>query len=377
MSPCARFRGEITIHPIRPVIRFSHTVLFRRTMTAPVLRTDATLVGTRLTPTLARVKGDEPLPSEELCARFESDKKLIEYNDKDLIQRLKSLTADDPEALLQLAGLDHKSQDMLIRLAHFAILAANDTTSAQPINDTEAAKTAAQAAVALLKQKPDDSPSDAKRRAPAASDAGPQNPPPKKKAKRPQPDPGPSDSDSEEEFEDEQAQSALERLKRVCREPAIHMDPLRLGGALRRVIDSTTNAKTKRHYERVHGLFMKNTTSRGIGLEVLKFSMSKHERRFEEEAEKAQANLRRNAREESYHLGPFPAPGGQGPTAALGRAPQGPSFGGWQPNPRRKEWNPPRRGALGRRDGGPPRNECYNCHKKGHWARECPYPPRK
>jgi len=102
---------------------------------------------------------------------------------------------------IQLAGLDHKSQDMLIRLAHFAILAANDTLSAQPINDTEAAKTAAQAAVALLKQKPDDSPNDAKRRAPAASDAGPQNPPPKKKAKRPQPDPGPSDSDSEEEFE--------------------------------------------------------------------------------------------------------------------------------------------------------------------------------
>eukprot|EP00058_Branchiostoma_floridae_P026654 XP_002612145.1 hypothetical protein BRAFLDRAFT_88884 [Branchiostoma floridae] len=147
------------------------------------------------------------------------------------------------------------------------------------------------------------------------------------------------DDEEEEEnggLEDEQAQSALERLKRVCREPAIHMDPLRLGGALRRVIDSTTNAKTKRHYERVHGLFMKNTTSRGIGLEVLKFSMSKHERRFEEEAEKAQTNLRRNAREESYHLGPFPAPGGQGPTAALGRAPQGPSFGGWQPNPRRK-----------------------------------------
>ena len=83
-------------------------------MTAPVLRTDATLVGHRLTRILARVKGDEPLPTEELCARFENGKKLKEYDDKDLIQRLKGLTVDDPEALLHLASLDHKNQGMTL-----------------------------------------------------------------------------------------------------------------------------------------------------------------------------------------------------------------------------------------------------------------------
>ncbi|CAH1242469.1 Hypp6741 [Branchiostoma lanceolatum] len=121
-------------------------------MSAPILRTDATLVGHRLTPILSKVKGGEPLPPEDLRARFEADKALTALNRDDIITRLKEITAEDPDTLLQLVNLDHKDHEVLVRFAHFVILAANETMDAQPIHQTEASKAAAQLAADLIAQ---------------------------------------------------------------------------------------------------------------------------------------------------------------------------------------------------------------------------------
>ncbi|KAI8490593.1 hypothetical protein Bbelb_318610 [Branchiostoma belcheri] len=69
---------------------------------------------------------------------------------------------------------------------------------------------------------------------------------------------------------DEGAQSALRKLKRICREPTIHTEPLGLERALQKVIEAASNTKARGYYEGVRGFFLKNTTSFGIGLEVLK-----------------------------------------------------------------------------------------------------------
>ncbi|CAH1242535.1 Hypp6810 [Branchiostoma lanceolatum] len=132
-------------------------------MSAPILRTDATLVGHRLTPILSKVKGGEPLPPEDLRARFEADKALTALNRDDITTHLKELTAEDPDTLLQLANLDHKDHEVLVRFAHFVITAANETMDAQPIRQTEASKVAAQVAADLIAGDPSPKPNNNRR----------------------------------------------------------------------------------------------------------------------------------------------------------------------------------------------------------------------
>ncbi|KAI8503774.1 hypothetical protein Bbelb_187450 [Branchiostoma belcheri] len=89
--------------------------------------------------------------------------------------------------------------------------------------------------------------------------------------------------------------SALRKLKSICREPTIHTEPLGLERsrkatqqiscwceicikrALQKVIEAASNTKAREYYEGVRGFFLKNTTSFGIGLEVLKFVVTTQE----------------------------------------------------------------------------------------------------
>ncbi|XP_019632623.1 PREDICTED: uncharacterized protein LOC109476175 [Branchiostoma belcheri] len=349
-------------------------------MSPPTLRTDASLVGHRLTPVLRRCKGDEALPSEEHRARFEPGTALAAYSRDDLETRVKELTASDPEELLDLAGLNPKEQSSLVRLAHFLILAANETMAAQPVDQTKTGRIAAQAAVGLLHEKPDaESGSNTKKRpTPPANDT----PTPTKKAKAARPSAAAattdsSDAESGEELEDEGAQAmqgALRKLKRICREPTIHAEPERLERALQKVIDTASSAKAKEYYEGVRGFFLKNTTSFGIGREVLKFVMTKQERRFAEEAERATAALRGGNRNAFYSHGRSRAPAAiWGPKAG----PSHPPSRTWGPRrrPDARGWNHPRSHSAGKRSGDAQRTEeCFNCNERGHWQRDCPHP---
>ncbi|XP_019627741.1 PREDICTED: uncharacterized protein LOC109472412 [Branchiostoma belcheri] len=276
-------------------------------MSPPTLRTDASLVGHRLTPVLRRCKGDEALPSEEHQARFEPGTALAAYNRDDLETRVRCKKRPTPPA--------------------------NDTPT-----PTKKAKAAQPSAAA------------------ATTDS--------------------SDAESGEELEDEGAQGALRKLKRICREPTIHTEPERLERALQKVIDTASSAKAKEYYEGVRGFFLKNTTSFGIGREVLKFVMTKQERRFAEEAERATAALRGGNRNAFYSHGRARAPAATwGPKAG----PSHPPSRTWGPRRRTdaRGWNHPRSHSAGKRSGDAQRTEeCFNCNERGHWQRDCPHPKR-
>ncbi|KAI8503599.1 hypothetical protein Bbelb_185700 [Branchiostoma belcheri] len=80
--------------------------------------------------------------------------------------------------------------------------------------------------------------------------------------------------------------STAPSIRRTLWEPTIHTEPERLERAFQKVIETASSTKAKEYYEGVRGFFLKNTTSFGIGREVLKFVMTKQERRFAEEAER-------------------------------------------------------------------------------------------
>ncbi|CAH1264241.1 NUDT14 [Branchiostoma lanceolatum] len=67
-----------------------------------------------------------------------------------LLENLRRLTGEDPETLLELASLDPKDQASAIRLAHVAIILANNTLVAQPIRQDRASLATAKAAVDLV-----------------------------------------------------------------------------------------------------------------------------------------------------------------------------------------------------------------------------------
>ncbi|XP_019613696.1 PREDICTED: uncharacterized protein LOC109461746, partial [Branchiostoma belcheri] len=119
-----------------------------------VLRADASLVGRGLFELVKKVRGEEDLPDEPLRARFTKDVALDTLNREEIGERLQRLTGEDPETILEMAGLPPKEQASIVRLAHFTILTANSTMDAQPVRQDQAAKDAAQAAVTLVEDAP-------------------------------------------------------------------------------------------------------------------------------------------------------------------------------------------------------------------------------
>jgi len=93
------------------------------------------------------LRGDATLPPEDEIARLVEDTALHAHNNNDLFHRLRQLIGEDPEELLEMAGLGVKAQASAIRLAHFAILAAIETLAAQPVQRDEHSWEAARVAV--------------------------------------------------------------------------------------------------------------------------------------------------------------------------------------------------------------------------------------
>ncbi|XP_019632016.1 PREDICTED: uncharacterized protein LOC109475696 [Branchiostoma belcheri] len=218
-------------------------------MAAPVLNPNASLVGHNPIPLVKRIR-DEPTPASELLARFVEDVPLENHNDEDLRGRIRALTGNDADDYLQMAGLDHKSHDAILRLCHFAIIAACETTQGQPI---QAAKDAALEASRLLDDNPTPTPTTSKKDASAKrqppneqtpDQPGPSNP--HKKAKRQSVPADSSESSDDEDLEDDLVRLELRHLKEVCLDPGIHLYPLKLQRALSSLCKAAKKTKHRR-----------------------------------------------------------------------------------------------------------------------------------
>eukprot|EP00058_Branchiostoma_floridae_P026218 XP_002611708.1 hypothetical protein BRAFLDRAFT_117076 [Branchiostoma floridae] len=354
----------------------------------PVLRADATLVNRSILPLLRELRKPDGPPEEDQLARFEAETPLSAYNAGEIAARIGALTGEPPEELMEMAGMDPKAEASMRKLAHCAILAANNITAAQPIKQDKASRDAAQAAVGLVEDDPsttEDGPStsglgrkDGKRPATAPPKAAPGRQ--GKKSKRDPASSSESDSD-DDDMEDDEVECQLRRVKRVCQDPFIHLYPARLQNAVRRLVRAAKEAGHKRlsRFKVVQGFLAGTAASPTIGKHVGKMLMTKEELRFSEEAEKARAELRRAER--SMHMPSTwmpPPPGypdqawGQGPVPpAFPNNASGGGFGGQQGKGR--SFRPG--GPNNRRDG--PRGRCFNCNEQGHHIKGCPHPPRR
>ncbi|CAH1277593.1 Hypp9708, partial [Branchiostoma lanceolatum] len=159
-------------------------------MSAPVLRGDVTLVNRNLMEVIKAVRSDSPLPEEDLIATYFPDVPLRSLSRDELEEHMADLTGESLDLLLSMAGLDVKDQDAAIRLAHFTIIAANNTaTVSQKIAASQASKKAAQAVANMLDGQ--DNTTQEKTPPPATPSRDPANPPPAKKAKKTKPPPPP------------------------------------------------------------------------------------------------------------------------------------------------------------------------------------------
>ncbi|XP_019632481.1 PREDICTED: uncharacterized protein LOC109476071 [Branchiostoma belcheri] len=279
--------------------------------TPPCLRADATFVGQDVVALVMRVRGEEPLPPEDRRARFGQETALHALDQDDLREKTKTLTGQDPENLLLMAGLDHKDHTAALRLAHFAIIMANEAAAAQPVQP--AGKKAALAAADLLE---DDPPpvkksGETKRPAPPKASGSGQRPPPKKQRKAPAPDTSSESSDSDEDdLEEDGVEAPLRRLKRICQDPLIHHHPERLKTALSRVTKAAKEVQHKRYkrFKQVKSFFLRHTSVPGIGQSVRKMVMTKEEKQFAEEAERAAAAFQGHGRGGVRATGTKPQP---------------------------------------------------------------------
>ncbi|KAI8503771.1 hypothetical protein Bbelb_187420 [Branchiostoma belcheri] len=133
----------------------------------------------------------------------------------------------------------------------------------------------------------------------------------------------------------------LRRLKRICRDPTIHLYPSKMQTALHRVVKAAKDAghKRLRRFREVKAFFLANASREGIGKVIEKMVMTPEERKFAEEAEKAQAAFRNGARATPNSIPPL-----------LGASPMYHPWGQAQPRP-----TPPAHTTTGRRQPrGPP-----------------------
>ncbi|XP_078576596.1 uncharacterized protein LOC144862167 [Branchiostoma floridae x Branchiostoma japonicum] len=362
-------------------------------MSAPtpiVLRGDATLVGQNLFDIYKTVRGETPLPEEDLLARFSADVPLGNLSDNELSERLETLTGQDTVFLLAMTGMDPKAHETIVRLAHFLILAANDTVAPrQQIQPSKASKTAAQAVANLLD--PTHVPPRGTERATTAAASKTDGasssglPPPAKKAKKKKPAPPEEDSSSgdESDLEDDSLRRELDKAKEACLDPLVHRYPAKLHGPLCRLKEKAIRVGAKRsvveRFENLANFVLENSSNEGIGEEVRILLMTTSERRFMAEAKKAKAALASCNRQPSYgqpqsHRGP-PPPGAWGPPppGAWG-PPQGPPqpYRQWGQGSGAEGWGPPPRRSSAR----PPRihnsDRCFTCGEVGHWRSDCP-----
>ncbi|XP_035665781.1 uncharacterized protein LOC118409020 [Branchiostoma floridae] len=255
----------------------------------PVLRADATLVNRSILPLLRELRKPDGPPEEDQLARFEAETPLSAYNAGEIAARIGALTGEPPEDLMEMAGMDPKAEASMRKLAHCAILAANNITAAQPIKQDKASRDAAQAAVGLVEDDPstsEDGPStsglgrkDGKRPATAPPKAAPGRQ--GKKSKRDPASSSESDSD-DDDMEDDEVECQLRRVKRVCQDPFIHLYPARLQNAVRRLVRAAKEAGHKRlsRFKVVQGFLAGTAASPTIGKHVGKMLMTKEELRF-------------------------------------------------------------------------------------------------
>eukprot|EP00058_Branchiostoma_floridae_P027235 XP_002612726.1 hypothetical protein BRAFLDRAFT_97295 [Branchiostoma floridae] len=117
-------------------------------------RADATLVNRSILPILRELRKPDGPPEEDQLARFEAETPLSAYNAEEISERIGALPGEAPEDLMEMAGMDPKPEASMRKLAHCAILAANNITAAQPIKQDKASRDAAQAAVGLVEDDP-------------------------------------------------------------------------------------------------------------------------------------------------------------------------------------------------------------------------------
>ncbi|XP_035664360.1 uncharacterized protein LOC118407892 [Branchiostoma floridae] len=337
------------------------------TMSAPVLRGDVTLVNHNLMEVFKAVMSEAPLPDDDQLARFDPEVPLRSMSGDELKKRLSELTGEDAELLLAMTGKDVKAQETIVRLAHFTILAANSSAAAtQKITASPAGKTAAQAVANMLEGQGDATGQKAPSTATRESDTT--KPPPAKKAKKSKQPPPPTENDSDSDeaaLEDETLQREVDKVKEMCLDPLIHRYPAKLHGALMKLVETARRTRAKQmvvaRYMSVAEFCLRHAAEEGIGEQIRLMLMTPGERRFMEEARRAEAAL--HGRRAPH------------PTAAWGPPPD-------RFPPRRQDegatgWGPPpaRRPFQGR--GGARRSQtCYNCGKKGHWAKDCFLPPK-
>eukprot|EP00058_Branchiostoma_floridae_P022020 XP_002607510.1 hypothetical protein BRAFLDRAFT_69941 [Branchiostoma floridae] len=143
-------------------------------------------------------------------ARFTEDTALHAHNDDDLFHRLRQLIGEDPKELLEMTGLDVKAQASAIRLAHFAILTANETLAAQPVQRDEASREAFQDGPSTLGKSQRKRPTTPRTNAPGQ--------PPRKQRREREPDTS-SESDSDEDDLQETAEFIMIRPQRLAPPP--------------------------------------------------------------------------------------------------------------------------------------------------------------